>query len=81
MPLNARKAAPAALAALLAIMATGTILPAHADGPFPTSLATEDQQRLEAFGSRHNSSACDMSFSKRFLKAVFCFCRLATCNA
>ncbi|WP_051045377.1 DUF4893 domain-containing protein [Tistrella mobilis] len=47
MPLNARKAVPAALAAMLAVATAA--LPARADGTFPTSLATEDQQRLEAF--------------------------------
>lgn len=47
MPLNARKAVPVALAAML-VVATAA-LPARADGTFPTSLATEDQQRLEAF--------------------------------
>lgn len=47
MPLNARKAVPVALAAMLAVATAA--LPARADGTFPTSLATEDQQRLEAF--------------------------------
>ncbi|WP_372054083.1 DUF4893 domain-containing protein [Tistrella mobilis] len=47
MPLNARKAVPVALAAMLAIATTA--LPARADGVFPTSLTTLDQQRLEAF--------------------------------
>jgi hypothetical protein len=47
MPLNARKAVPVALAAMLAVATAA--LPARADGTFPTNLATEDQQRLEAF--------------------------------
>lgn len=47
MPLNARKAVPVALAAMFAVATAA--LPARADGTFPTSLATEDQQRLEAF--------------------------------